>query len=122
MIVITSDYSEVEAELDRCIVQPSPKVIALLEAVLSTGFAATLAAVHIDTGSLKSSAKKESDVSFQTNTWTGTIRFGGPSLGVNNPVDYAIYEKARNGTHDFLAPLEVLDPLYVQSIKEGLGR
>jgi len=122
VIKIISDYSEIEAELDRLEVQPSSKVIALLESVLSTGFAATLAAVHVDTGSLKSSAKRDSTVDFSRNRWEGTIRFGGPSAGVNNPVDYAIYEKARDGAHDFMSPLPALDPMYVASIKEGLGR
>ncbi len=30
------------------------------------------------------------------------------SAGINNPVDYAIYEKARGGDHNFMEPVETL--------------
>lgn len=75
-----------------------------LDSVLASAFAAAVAATHIETGSLKASAKKRSSVNRMRRRWTGTIQFGGVSKGINNPVDYAIYEKARGGEHNFIAP------------------
>ena len=65
--------------------------------------------------------------------WEGEISYGGPSTGVNNPVDYAIYEAARGvggaggasnakGDHNFMRPLDLLDPEFVEAIVKGLSK
>lgn len=120
MITITGNYTAWELELERLAHMPDPKTIVELDAILSSQFAATQVAVHIETGSLKSSGKMTSAVDAEAHTWEGTMVYGGPSLGVNNPVDYAIYEKARGGPHDFLASAELLEVLYTTAIKDGL--
>lgn len=120
MIHVDSDWSAVEAEIDRLTVMPNPKMTAALRGVLDLGLGLTVAAVHVDTGSLKSSLRTEEDISYASGRWTGTIHGGGPSKGVNNPVDYAIYEKRRGGAHDFFDELPTLHPLYVAAIMEGL--
>lgn len=122
MITIVTDFSDVELEFKRLEQMPDFKTQAALDAVLELGFKKTQVAVHVITGSLKSSGKKDSKVFEKSNTWEGTIRYGGPSAGVNNPVDYAIYEKARDETHDFMAGLPGLHPEYVEVIKKGLSK
>lgn len=90
--------------------KPPVKLIAKLEQQLTATFTATQAATHIITSSLKFSGKTSSD--FDGNSWSGEISYGGPSTGVNNPVDYAIYEMARGGDHNFLAPAEAAESLF----------
>lgn len=86
--------------------KPPLKMIASLEKELAGAFAATQAATHIITGSLKASGKTSSDFSPAAAQWEGEITYGGASLGPINPVDYAIYEQARGGAHDFMAPVK----------------
>lgn len=119
MITLQSDYSDLDAELDRLERLPDFKLKRQLDNVLDHGFKKTQAEVHIITGSLKSSGKKTSDI--QGDEWVGEIRYGGPSKGINNPVDYAIYEKARDAEHDFFAGLPLLHLEYVAVIKKGLS-
>ena len=89
---------------------PPFKLIAQLEKQLAATFTATQAATHVITSSLKWSGKTSSD--FDGKSWTGEISYGGPSTGVNNPVDYALYEMARGGAHNFLAPAEASEPAF----------
>jgi hypothetical protein len=121
MITILSDYSDVEKEFDRLEQLPDFKTHLALDAVLATGFKATQAEVHVITGSLKLSGKKSSEVHETTHVWEGEIRYGGPSGGINNPVNYAIYEKARDAEHDFMKSLPGLHLAYVEAIKKGLA-
>lgn len=84
---------------------PSYKVTSGLETVHRAVFVDTQARTHIITGSLKASGKSETD--FDGETWTGKITYGGvlwkPAAPgpPNDPVDYAIYEMDRGGSHDF---------------------
>lgn len=88
---------------------PPHHIVGDLEAVLQTAFMLTQVKTHVLTGSLKASGKTDTD--FDGDEWVGTISYGGalwktPSPGpANNPVDYAIYEMARGGDHDFFGPL-----------------
>lgn len=88
---------------------PPHKPVHELELMLAAAFAETQAATHVITGSLKASGKTESD--FDDDQWEGSISYGGvlwkaPAPGpANDPVDYAIYEMARGGDHDFFGPL-----------------
>lgn len=131
MIHIESDWTEIDHEIDRLMGMPGPKAKAFLDAVLDTGFAMTQEDVHVQTGSLQSSGDHKSDVDKFDKKWEGEIQYGGPSLGPNNPVDYAIYEKRRGiggagggsdlkGDHDFFARLPLLHPLWIVAVKGAL--
>ena len=120
MIVVLGNYVAWEAEFERLSHMPDPKTIAELDTLLLNQFAVTQESVHIITGSLKSSGKMASVVNNADHSWTGTIEYGGVSAGINNPVDYAIYEKARGDAHDFLMNAELLDDLYAEAVKNGL--
>lgn len=123
MIHIKSDFRAIDREIDRITQRmPDAKMRAALDSVLNLGFKETQKAVHIETGSLKTSGKKGSKTSKVRKRWEGTIEYGGPSGGVHNPVDYAIYEKERDGTHDFMAPLYIIHPFFVAAIKKGLSK
>lgn len=126
VIIIKSDWDEIDHELDRLSSQPTAKAHRLLDGVLHKGFALSQAAVHEETGALKASGRESSDVDKATHTWEGQIDYGNDTT-----VDYAIYEKERGvggaggpsdakGDHDFIRPLEALDPLYRAAIKEAL--
>lgn len=79
------------------------KTTGRLEGVLSSAFAETQALVHILTASLKLSGK--TSTSFDGKVWEGQISYGGKSPGVNDPVDYAVYEMARGDVHDWFRTL-----------------
>lgn len=96
--------------------KPPVKLIARLERLLSTTFDATQGATHVITKSLKLSGKRSSD--WDNVEWTGEITYGGESTGVNNPVEYAIYEMARGGSHDFLRPAYEAEPLFEAAIAD----
>lgn len=75
-----------------------------LEGLAASAFADTQAATHVITGSLKISGKLSTD--FDGRTWDMQITYGGSAPGaVFDPVRYAIYERARGGEHDFMAPI-----------------
>jgi hypothetical protein len=129
-IVFTSGVSldEVIEDLKRLGGPPGFKVVGALEAVLQLAFLETQAATHIISGSLKASGTTSTDT---TNDWVweGEISYGGqlhrsPFPGPpNDPVDYAIYEMARGGDHDFFAGLPGFDSAWQHAIDmhfEGL--
>lgn len=131
MIRLVSDWSAVDREIARIESMPDFKTRLALDIVLQQGFVQTQKDVHVETGSLKGSGKVESEASKIKARWEGKIRYGGPSTGVNNPVDYAIYEKRRGiggaggpsdakGDHDFFGSLPSLHPQYVTAILMGL--
>lgn len=101
---------------------PSFKITAKFEAVLGQAFAHTQAQTHIISGSLKASGHTSSD--FDGDTWSGTVAYGGPLWASpvpgppHDPVDYAIYEKARGGAHDFFSGLEVYEQEFERIINE----
>lgn len=103
--------------------KPPVKAIMALETLLTKTFAATQAATHIITTSLKQSGKTESD--FDGSQWHGDISYGGPSGGPNNPVDYAIYEMARGGHHDFFGPAYAaeseFEAILLEYFPDGVG-
>lgn len=92
---------------------PPHKVVGELEALLQSAFAETQASTHVITGSLKASGKTETD--FDGEEWSGAIEYGGILWKTaapgppNDPVDYAIFEMARGGEHDFFGPLVAYD-------------
>lgn len=103
MININSNIDNIIAELRR-LANPMGNESSLpdkLEAVLITQFQITQRAVHIQTGSLRSSGDVDSR---QTrNSWRGSISYGGSSSGIHNPVRYAGHELERGGTHNYMS-------------------
>ena len=132
MIHISSNWTEIDAELDRVESLPGFKGKKILDAVLDLAFLTTQEAVHVETESLKLSGKSKSDVDHIFRNWEGEITYGGPSTGVNNPVDYAIYEKARGthwagpssvkGDHDFMRPLDSFGPFWTAAVMGVLSK
>lgn len=118
MIKIERITDGISAEVDRLARGPSPVDLLEFEIVLQDQFEATKLAVHKITRSLALSAKMESDM--KGDTWEGEITYGGPSYGVNNPVDYAEYERERDGSHDFFAPLKDFDHAYIKAMEDFL--
>jgi hypothetical protein len=118
MIHIFSDYDEVERELDRLAAVPTLAHRAALGAVLNEALAIAVANVDVDTGALKKSVKAKDSWSGTTDTWRGTITFGGHA---NSKVDYAYYEHRRRGRHDLLSVLSVMHPQWVAAIKGMLS-
>lgn len=129
-VVFTSGTSldQVIEDLKRLGGPPGFKVVHALEAVLQAAFLETQAATHIITGSLKASGRTSSDFTDEK-VWEGEISYGGPQYRdvapgpPNDPVDYAIYEMARGGDHDFFAALPGFDDAWVHAIDvhfEGL--
>lgn len=115
MYQIKSDWSEIERELKRLKRIPNGTAKQKLDRVLEFGLNETQKFVHIDTGSLIVSGDTQSTM--MLGIYSGTISYGGESMGLNNPVDYAIYELDRGGSHDFMASTFELHPLWVQAIR-----
>ena len=128
MLQVHSDWSGPDDKLKKFENLPSGRTKRALDAVLQTGFGLTQAAVHTETGALKSSGKADSKLDRMDHSWEGEITYGDEQ----GPVDYAIYEKRRGvhwagassakGDHDFFRPLEALDPLWVAAVKGALEK
>lgn len=126
MLQVNSDWSGPEDKLKRFEKLPSGRTKRALDAVLDVGFGLTQAAVHTETGALKASGKSSSSLDRMDHAWEGEIAYGEEQ----GPVDYAIYEARRGvhwvgdsaakGDHNFMRPLEALDPLFVAVIQEEL--
>lgn len=115
MIIIHSDYSDMENELSRLESMPTPRMTANLNTALDLSLKTTKGQVHVLTGRLKASGKSQSKKN--KNDWVGTFSFGGTEV-----VHYAIYEKERDGTHNFFSQVHLLRTLFVSAIKQGLSR
>ena len=119
MIRVVIDMDSALKELDRIIALPSPEGLLRLEGVLLSAFETTQGDVHIETGSLKNSGRTESEET--EGGWSGAIIYGGPSAGFpNDPVDYAIYEKARGGGHDFLGSTHLYESVFEDAVGDDV--
>lgn len=103
-------HDEFDREINRFADGVPIEYLLQFEIVLHEQFRGTQAAVHVITRSLKSSGKMSS--SHSKSSWEGEITYGGASEGIHNPVDYAEYERERDGVHDFLAPAEAIESEY----------
>jgi hypothetical protein len=45
--------------------------------------------------------------------------YGGMTIS-SVPVNYAIYEQRRGGSHDFMAPLPLIEQVMAEAIKEAM--
>lgn len=120
MIKIQRTANGIEEEIDRLADGPTLVDLEKFETVLAAQYAATQTAVHIQTGSLKLSGKVSSENSLG-DKWEGSISYGGESAGIHNPVDYAEFERERDGNHDFLEPAKAMEHYYEQAMKAFLG-
>lgn len=118
MIIIRSDYRYIDREFDRLESLPDAKMNASLDAVLTEGFETARGRVHILTGALKASGKKTSSSNKALSRWQGMFSFGAPNQGV----DYAIYEKERDGSHNFFSQVHLLHRRFVSAILRGLKK
>jgi hypothetical protein len=116
---IHGDYSAMDRELDRLADLPGPMGVMKLDITLGLATADVKANTHIDTSSLMQSVRGDSEV--EKDVWEGTITAGGPSTGPKNPVNYAIYEKARGGEHDFFKGLAAFHETWQSQIKDILN-
>lgn len=117
MIKIVSNYSDMDAELDRIGSMPTPSMVAGLDGVLETGFEATRALVHVDTGKLKASGVEKNSVGGAS--WSGQFSFPAPN---KKGTPYGIYELARGGTHDFLRNVNVISKMLGLALVDGLRK
>lgn len=124
----STGLQEMQDVIDDISGPPDFEVIGGLETAHAAAFADTQARVaspvnqHTDwfpTGSLKASARISTD--FDGKVWEGTITYGGPTTGPNNPVDYALYEAARGGVHDFFGGLAEILPLYEKAVAKKVN-
>lgn len=118
VVIIRSDYSDLDKEFDRISSMPTLKMSAALGAVLDAGFKTARANVHVDTGRLKASGKKSTESSKAASKWSGEFSFGDEAQGV----DYAIYEKERGGEHNFFNQVFLLRNLFRIAILKGLSK
>lgn len=118
MIRIQQVDNGIEKEIDRLANGPTGADLILFEIVLAQQFQASQRAVHVITRSLKSSGKVNS--SSGQNKWEGEISYGGSSSGIHNPVDYAEFERERDGSHDFLAPVIGMSKAYIEAMNSFL--
>ena len=117
-LVIDHGLSDMISKFDE-LSKPPFKTIFRLETELKATFTSTQAAVHHITSSLWHSGRTESD--FDGDNWSGQIIYGGASGWVNDPVEYAIYERARGGEHDFLAPADAHEQNFEDIIDRHFG-
>jgi hypothetical protein len=102
-IHVTVDTSQVDKELNRLIQAPDMKTTVAFNSVFAEITAEVMAIIHVETGSLKTTARWEVDP-FPTG-WQGTVHVGGAAPGeINDPAYYGVFELARGGSHFFFAP------------------
>lgn len=120
MMEIKGDWREVEKHLRKLKRVPDVRAKQKLDRVLEWGLRSTQEVVHIETGSLLVSGRADSTMLL--GRYSGTISYGGPSMGINNPVDYAVYELDRGGDHDFMSVTRLMHPLWIAAIKEIISK
>lgn len=102
-IRIDVDMHEVTDELDRLLRGPGIETFLAYSAAFAEAYAEVVSIMHVETGSLKSTAKFDSPA--YPEGWQGTLRVGGAAPGmIRDPAYYGVYELARGGTHFFFAP------------------
>lgn len=117
MIKVDRYIAGIDTEVNRIADGPTSADLLAFEIVLEDQFRATQAAVHVITRSLKGSGR--SSFKMDSDSWEGEITYGGASPGfLHNPVDYAEFERERDGAHDFMAPADRLSPGYINAMLE----
>lgn len=100
------DTSQVDDELDRLGRGLGFGDLLRLDSIVVGMFIQTQMDVHIQTGSLRASAKVNSH--FEGMKWEGKIKYGGLAPGaIHDPVTYAEIEYLRGGDHNFMRSLRL---------------
>lgn len=100
---IEVDTRQVDKELNRLSDAPGMKTLIAFNALFAEITAEVMALIHVETGSLKTTARWDTDP-FPTG-WQGTVHVGGAAPGeINDPAYYGVFELARGGSHFFFAP------------------
>lgn len=113
-----SDWSEIDAEIERVSTTAIIDAHLNLNDVLDKGAGLVRRAIHVETGSLSRSVNTGSSMAGLAN-WHGHITVGG-GVGAAGPIDYAWYEYRRGGEHGFFYPLPLLHEDYIDAILDGL--
>lgn len=119
-VEITIDTRQVDKSLDRLLTRFAPELFLKWEARLARAFLECEAKIHIETGSLKSTARPESEG--DDIQWHGQVHVGGAAPGqLRDPAYYGVYELARGARHFFLEPAyQIMGPNeIVQDIIDG---
>lgn len=119
-ITVKGDYDEYKRELHRLrglVDSKSKKELDLALAIIYTDIKSR---IHVETKSLKNSARKNSRS--KGPVYEGTVTIGGATKvpSVHDPVVYAHYERNRGGTHDFLREFESYHALFGQVVEDVL--
>lgn len=102
-IHIDCDTRQVTKELHRLMVAPDMKTVVNFNAIFAAVTGEVDAMIHVETVSLKSTAKWDS--SPYPAGWQGTVHVGGAAPGMpRDPAFYGVYELHRGGSHFFFAP------------------
>lgn len=121
MIIIASNWSGPESELDRLKHLPGEKGKARMDTALKLAHTEIQSTVHVLSGALKASVKSDSVMA--DDVWEGEVSIG-EGLG------YAKFEQERKGIkaevgtpHDFIAVNEhIIDAQYLDAVMEVLRK
>jgi hypothetical protein len=103
-VQIHVDTSQVDNELDRLDHGLGFGDLLRLDSIVVGMFIQTQMDVHVQTGSLRASAKVNSH--YEGMRWEGSIKYGGLAPGgIHNPVTYAEIEYLRGDEHNFMRSL-----------------
>ena len=117
-ISISVDTSQVDKELHRLLVAPDMKTVVAFNGLFAEVAAEVDALIHIETGSLKSTARWDSPT--YPGGWQGALHVGGAAPGeINDPAYYGVFELARGGSHFFFGPAYAdIPPKMIEIIKD----
>jgi hypothetical protein len=93
-----------------------------------TNFTRTVAAIHIETGSLLASSRADL-LESSDSRWEAEMKYGGASAGVKNPVRYAVSElfgrSPKHGgppSHDYLRSTRHIDDDFIGPVTSFFSR
>ncbi len=128
-VEISLDTSEFDRNFARLSEGPDGFTYAKFSTLSAEQWSISKAAIHIETGSLYSSAKNPIDTS--EHEWRGEVRYGGGGVPDNafpgparDPGKYAAIEYNRGGDHDWIeaSGLREIEPEYLEAILDWLRK
>jgi len=99
------DMSRVDRQLDHLSDGPDTDDILRFEAIMAALFTETQIAAHLRTGHLIASGSYDTET--RGDVWHGHIKY---------EANYAIYEQARGGLHDFMRPVYHADGAFLGAL------
>lgn len=119
-VEIKVDVSEPMRDIDRLLTRFPAELFLKWEGRLARAFLECDARIHVETGSLKSTARPESEG--DAVNWHGQVHVGGAAPGqIRDPAYYGVFELARGGSHFFLEPAyDIMGPRnIIQDVIDG---